>query len=93
MNTVMIARMSIPYRPVPTPPSETSPSIMLNIGTMPPSGLKLSCMAFTEPLDAAVVVTAQRLDATVPKRLSLPSSEPTCSIDAALRAGLGCSSE
>ena len=30
---------------------------MLNIGSMPPNALKLSCMAFTEPFEAAVVVT------------------------------------
>ena len=43
------------------------------IGTMPPSGVKLSCMALTEPLEAAVVATAQRLELAMPKRTSLPS--------------------
>ena len=43
------------------------------IGIMPPSGVKLSCIELTEPLDAAVVVTAHRLELAMPKRTSLPS--------------------
>ena len=31
------------------------------IGIIPPSGVKLSCMAFTEPFEASVVATAHRL--------------------------------
>jgi hypothetical protein len=46
---------------------------MLTIATMPVSGLRLSCMALTEPLEAAVVVTDHSTVPVVPKRLSLPS--------------------
>ena len=35
---------------------------MRNIGTSPPSGMKESCIAFTEPFDAAVVVVAHRAE-------------------------------
>ena len=49
-------------------------------------------MAFTEPLDAAVVVVAQSAEAKLPKRASLPSSEPTCSMGSPASAGFGCSS-
>ena len=38
-NTVMIASTSMPYRPEPVPPGATSPSIMLTIGTPPPSAV------------------------------------------------------
>src|SRR5882724_4838854 len=37
---------SMPYMPAPTPPTMTSPSWMLMSGIMPPSAVKLSCMAF-----------------------------------------------
>ena len=53
-----------------------SPSMMLTMGTMPPSGEKLSCMALTEPLEATVVASAQMALAEMPKRVSLPSMEP-----------------
>ncbi|MNR60305.1 hypothetical protein D3C85_1817560 [compost metagenome] len=46
-------------------------------------------MALTEPLEAAVVVTAQSAEAVMPKRLSLPSREPACSMGRAARAGFG----
>ncbi|MOA69687.1 hypothetical protein D3C78_1980060 [compost metagenome] len=36
-----------------------------------------------------MVVTAQSAEAAIPKRASLPSSEPLCSIDRLARAGLG----
>ena len=52
------------YLPVP---------IISHIGIMPPSAVKESCMALTAPHDAAVVTTAYRLLARMPKRLSLPS--------------------
>ncbi|MEY9757283.1 hypothetical protein ABIE73_004678 [Bradyrhizobium yuanmingense] len=67
---------SMPYRPAPTPPTMISPNSMLISGTMPPSAVKLSCMAFTAPQDAAVVITANSEDATMPKRTSLPSMLP-----------------
>ncbi|MCY1266720.1 hypothetical protein D3C76_955310 [compost metagenome] len=46
-------------------------------------------MAFTEPFDAAVVVTAQSTLAVLPKRLSLPSSGAPCSNGSAASAGFG----
>ena len=45
MNTAMIAKISMPYRPVPTPPNTTSPSCISHIGTNPPSGVNESCIA------------------------------------------------
>ena len=62
--------------PAPTPPMTISPSWMLNSGIMPPSAVKLSCIALTAPHDAAVVTTANRALAAVPKRTSLPSMLP-----------------
>ena len=50
-----------------------SPSWIISIGISPPSGVKLSCMALTEPFEAAVVATAHRLELAMPKRTSLPS--------------------
>ena len=76
MNTARMAKISIPYRPEPTPPNTTSPSWIITIGTMPPSGVNESCMAFTAPQEAAVVITANRLVALMPKRVSLPSILP-----------------
>jgi hypothetical protein len=56
---------------------------MSTIGIIPPSGVKLSCMALTEPLEAAVVVTAHSADADSPNRTSLPSMlPPACRCDA-----------
>ena len=53
-----------------------SPSWMLNIGTNPPIGVKLSCIALTAPHDASVVTAANSAEAAVPKRTSLPSMLP-----------------
>ncbi len=39
--------------------------------------VKLSCMELTEPLEAAVVATAHRELAAVPKRVSLPLIFPS----------------
>ena len=39
MNTDRITMISRPLRPTPTPPGLTSPSIMCDSGTMPPSGV------------------------------------------------------
>ena len=74
-----IARMtnsSMPYMPAPTPPTMISPSWMLISGIMPPSAVKVSCMALTAPHEAAVVITANSAEATMPKRTSLPSMLP-----------------
>ena len=62
---------------------------MFSSGSMPPRGLRLSCMAFTEPFEAAVVVIAQSMLAAVPKRLSLPSIGAPCSIGNCASAGFG----
>ena len=53
--------------------------------------MKLACMALTAPQEAAVVITANRAEATMPKRTSLPSMLPPCrSTPSAVRAGLAC---
>ncbi len=75
-NTASRANTRIPYSPDPTPPGTTSPNWISTSGTMPPSGVKLSCMAMTAPSDVAVVVTANSDDIAVPKRTSLPSMLP-----------------
>ena len=54
-NTAMTASTSIPYSPDPTPPGATSPSIMLIIGSMPPSAVYESCIEFTAPVEVSVV--------------------------------------
>ena len=59
MKTACTTKMSMPYRPAPTPPKITSPSMMLVSGTMPPSGVKLSCMPLTAPQLASVVMVAK----------------------------------
>ena len=48
-------------------------------GIMPPSAVKLSCIALTAPHEAAVVTTANRAEAGMPKRTSLPSMFPPVS--------------
>ena len=45
-------------------------------GVRPASGLRLSCMQFTEPFDVQVVIAAQVGPADGPKRSSLPSRLP-----------------
>ena len=54
----------------------TSPSWISHIGTSPPSGVKESCIALTEPFEAAVVAVAQSAELAMPKRTSLPSMLP-----------------
>ena len=49
---------------------------MLSISASPDSGMKLSCMALTEPFEAAVVASAQSAESAAPKRTSLPSMLP-----------------
>src|SRR6478672_9311518 len=72
-NTVMTARISRPYRPEPTPPGATSPSIMLNIVIMPPNGVNESWKEFTAPVLVSVVEAAKVAESETPKRISLPS--------------------
>jgi hypothetical protein len=49
---------------------------MLSSGTAPASGMKLSWKLLTAPHDAAVVTTAHRIEAAMPKRVSFPSKLP-----------------
>ena len=58
-NTVITASTSMPYRPEPTPPGATSPSIMLTIGIMPPSAVYESWNEFTAPVEVSVVAAAK----------------------------------
>ena len=73
INTVRIINTTIPYNPAPTPPKIISPSIRFNIAIIPAMGDKLSCIALTEPFDAADVEVAQSILLVMPKRVSLPS--------------------
>ena len=66
----------MPYMPEPTPPYTTSPSSISHIGIMPPSGVNESCMAFTAPVEVAVVEVAHRAELAIPNRTSLPSILP-----------------
>ena len=85
MNTARTAKISIPYRPEPTPPNTTSPSWIRNRGAPPASGIRLSCIALTAPQLADVVIVANSIEATVPKRVSMPSmlgpETPRCAIN------------
>ena len=76
MNTAMMANVSMPYRPAPTPPKITSPNWMLSIGIMPEIAIRLSCMVLTAPHEASVVMTTNSAEADIPKRVSLPSKLP-----------------
>src|SRR5262249_8794433 len=73
MNTVMTARMRMPYRPAPTPPGTTSPIIMLNSATPPPNGVYESWNEFTAPVEVTVVDAANSDDPGMPKTTFLPS--------------------
>ena len=61
------------------------------IGIMPPSAVKLSCMALTAPHEAAVVITANSAERAMPNRTSLPSMLPPSS-PSAVRAGVPAAS-
>src|ERR1035437_2754302 len=50
---------------------------MLNSGTRPPIGVKESCIAFTAPHEASVVMVANKAELKMPKRTSLPSMFPS----------------
>ena len=58
------------------PPNIISPSITLNIETSPDNGDKLSCMQFTAPQEASVVITEYSTLLATPNRVSLPSIFP-----------------
>ena len=57
---------------------------MPSIANIPVSGVKLSCMAFTEPFDVTVVVMPQYAEAAEPNRTSFPSILPRWLTDAHL---------
>ncbi len=94
MKTVSRTKTRIPYMPAPTPPKITSPSWMFTSGTSPPSGVKLSCIAFTAPQEASVVTVANSAEAATPNRVSFPSmlSVLCCSPAMPRSAGLPCAS-
>ena len=50
--------------------------MMLIMGTMPPSGVKESCMPFTAPQLASVVTVANSAELAMPNRTSFPSMFP-----------------
>jgi len=66
-------KITIPYSPVPTPPKITSPNMILIMAIIPANGERLSCMAFTEPLEAAVVMVDHNTLLVMPSRASFPS--------------------
>src|SRR5665647_2158730 len=76
MNIARMTKMSIQYRPEPTPPKTISPSWMSNICTNPPRGMKESCIELTAPVDVTVVTTEKKADCTGPNLTSFPSMFP-----------------
>lgn len=76
MNTAMIAMMSIPYSPEPTPPGAISPSIMPSMVMPPPSPVYEEWKESTAPVEVRVVDTAKIAEAPIPNRVSLPSIAP-----------------
>ena len=58
MNTATMMYISMFSNPAPIP-LKTTLSIIIDIGTAPAIGLRLSCMLLTEPLEVAVVIAAQ----------------------------------
>ena len=62
--------------PVPTPPGVSSPNCIRNKGTNPPIGVMESCTLLTAPVDVPVVADANKAEAAIPKRVSLPSMLP-----------------
>src|SRR5258706_4718849 len=72
-NTVMTARINMPYNPEPVPPGATSPSIMFSIVTVPPSAVYESWNESTAPVDVNVVAAANVADCGTPNRVSVPS--------------------
>ena len=91
MKTATITYISMFSNPAPMP-LKTTLSIISAIGTIPASGLRLSCMLFTEPLDVAVVSEAQVAEATGPKRTSLPSIFGPLATGSPIVAALGLTS-
>ena len=62
---------------------------MASSSFMPLSGMELSCIEFTDPVEITVVTMLQKPDAAAPKRTSLPSIAPALlSMPIAAMAGL-----
>ena len=76
MNTVSTTITSIEYSPLPTPPGDSSPSIMLSKAMPPARGCSDSCRALIAPVEVLVVAEAKTADQTAPSRCSLPSMLP-----------------
>ena len=56
---------------------------MFTSGTNPPSGINESCIAFTAPQLASVVIVAKSAEFAIPNRTSFPSMfPPACMADA-----------
>src|SRR5215470_7320325 len=72
-NTVITASTRMPYSPAPTPPGATSPSIILMIGSIPPSAVYESWNESTDPVEVSVVDAANVAESGTPNRISLPS--------------------
>ena len=75
INTARMAYMIIFINPTPLPPNTTL-SIMWSSGTMPPRGVRVSCMLLTVPVVKDVVVVVNIADWAMPNRTSLPSMLP-----------------
>ena len=96
MKTARIASTRMPYRPEPTPPGETSDSMMFTSTTPPPNGVIESCELFTAPVDVPVVEAAKAALPGIPNRTSLPSMLPPDDLRdrPSLRTcGFGCASK
>src|SRR5438270_13025024 len=66
---------------------------MLSSGTSPPIGVKESCIEFTAPQEASVVIVGKSVELKTPKRTSLPCMLPgfellVLTIPSAVRLGL-----
>jgi hypothetical protein len=68
-------KISMLMKPTPTPPKMLF-SHMPTRRHQPPSGVSESCIAFTEPFEVTVVVTAHSAESPDPKRTSFPSIDP-----------------
>ena len=68
-KTTTMMNISMFSKPEPMP-LKTTLSIIIDIGTMPASGLRLSCILLTEPFEVPVVMAAQVAAATGPSLAS-----------------------
>jgi len=67
--------MTIFINPTPLPPN-TQFSIMWSMGTIPPNGVRVSCILLTVPVVKEVVTVVNRDDWGIPNRTSFPSMLP-----------------